>query len=122
VEASYKQDGRQDAANHARLHDADFTLLQSTDTDLPERRLATEEHLAGQVRGHTIISTALPKVALINPPMTDPNSAASCSVEKVRMDANGNMARKFRVKTAPGLHSHSPAMMPRGTQKSSTLE
>lgn len=69
----------------------------------------------------TIISTALPKVALIKPPATDPTTAASCSVAKVRIEASGSMARKLSKKTTEAGHPHPEPMRPRGTQKRRTL-
>mmetsp|Transcript_6592 Transcript_6592/g.18182 ORF Transcript_6592/g.18182 Transcript_6592/m.18182 type:complete len:223 (-) Transcript_6592:70-738(-) len=64
----------------------------------------------------TIISTALPKVALSKPPTICPVCAARASVAAPRMAARGTMAMKFKLKVASGPHSILPEQMPRGTK------
>src|SRR5277367_856705 len=74
--------------------------------------------LIGCQKQLTIISTAFPNVALIKPPRIEPTFAASCSVEKVSIEARGNMAKKLRTKTAAGLQWYSAATTPSGTNGS----
>jgi len=82
----------------------------------------TVRHSTGYQKRLTIISTAFPNVALINPPTIEPTFAASCSVEKVSIEARGSMAKKLRTKTTVGLHLYSAARMPSGTNGSRRFE
>mmetsp|Transcript_26345 Transcript_26345/g.57201 ORF Transcript_26345/g.57201 Transcript_26345/m.57201 type:complete len:235 (-) Transcript_26345:31-735(-) len=69
----------------------------------------------------TIISTALPKVALRRPPTICPTCAAKASVEAPSTAARGTIAKKFKAKVGKQPHSRMPEAMPRGTHTSRTL-
>ena len=69
----------------------------------------------------TISSTALPKVALRSPPRVWPSFTESSSVAKLRSDARGIIARKFRMKTVVGFAWVAPKTMPSGTNTNRTL-
>ena len=118
---SDQQRPRQNTPNHARLDHANFTLTQGRDTDL-KYRISLESIPKTKGGTLTIISTALPKVALISPPTVGPTLADSSSVAKESKLASGKMARKLRIKTVAEFHSKVPAMMPRGTNPRKTFD
>jgi hypothetical protein len=64
----------------------------------------------------TIISTALPKLALINPPKVCPTFADNSSVEYDSRVARGNIAKKLRIKTVDESQPKAAEMMPSGTK------
>ena len=62
-----------------------------------------------------IISTTLPNVALMSPPMVSPKRSARSSVIWPRTRAKGIKAKKLREKTGTGPQSAAHASAPRGT-------
>ena len=112
--AENKKDVGEDGAKHAGLDNPDLSILQRHNTDLyldlaKARRSSADLQL-------TINSTAFPNVALSNPPKVWPTLTDSSSVAKLRSAARGMIAKKFRTKTAVGLHPRAPAIMPSGTK------
>jgi hypothetical protein len=66
----------------------------------------------------TINSTALPKVALISPPIKGPHRDARLSEASDMMADNGMMGRKLKTDTRTALHCQVPATKPRGAKAS----
>lgn len=123
-----KEDVGEHAAQHAGLDDANFILGQSNDADLQPRPLAhsfggkkREVVIKKKKKGHTMSSTAFPKVALSSPPSVSPRVEASSSVAKLRREARGMIAMKLSTKVAVGDHFRKPESRPRGTKTSRML-
>jgi hypothetical protein len=64
----------------------------------------------------TIISTALPKVVLINPPKVSLGVFNSSSVEYNSNAASGKMAKKLEIKTTAEFQPKAPVVILNGTK------
>src|SRR5258708_21635641 len=95
------------------MNNSEFSLVQGSDTNLT-KSVSTKYSVIRCKARLTIISTALPKVALSNPPRVCPTLAASCSVDQDSSSASGNIAKKLMANTATGYQFWAVAMTERG--------
>mmetsp|Transcript_17868 Transcript_17868/g.54681 ORF Transcript_17868/g.54681 Transcript_17868/m.54681 type:complete len:410 (-) Transcript_17868:527-1756(-) len=93
--------------------------LDSTDPSMDA--CTTRIWLAQSAWMATTTSTALPKVALMSPPMVSPVCSASSSVKSPSMDASGTMERKLSQKTQLEPQSKWYDAQPKGRKIKSTL-
>jgi hypothetical protein len=114
------------APNQARLSNVDLSLAYSNDANLEENQAnqakkAKRSTTLNKQRCPTIITTALPKISLSNPPRTCPALADSSLIEKAIQGTSGTIAKKLRKKTATPAQPKVPATIPIGTNTKSAF-